>query len=66
MAIDKRDLSRVFQERVSLLIERSGGNLSRFAGDAGVDRSAMTSSCPPDRPGCPGPKPWRGSPRPTA
>ena len=42
MAIDKRDLSRVFQERVSLLIERSGGNLSRFAGNAGVDRSAMT------------------------
>ena len=40
--IDKRDLSRVFQDRVSLLIERSGGNLSRFAGNAGVDRSALT------------------------
>lgn len=42
MAIDKRDLARVFQERVSLLVERSGGNLSRFADGAGVDRSALT------------------------
>ena len=40
--IDKRDLSRLFQERVTLLIERSGGNLTRFAGTAGVDRSALS------------------------
>ena len=40
--LDKRDIARVFRDRVSLLLDRSGGNLSRFAGDAGIDRSALT------------------------
>lgn len=40
--IDKRDLSRVFRERLHQLVHRSGQNQARFAASAGIDRSALS------------------------
>ncbi len=40
--IDKRDLSRVFRERLQLLLARSGQNQASFAASAGIDRSALS------------------------
>ncbi len=40
--IDKRDLAKVFKERLATLVGRHDGNLSRFADRAGVDRSALS------------------------
>ncbi|MEK1854900.1 MAG: helix-turn-helix transcriptional regulator [Phyllobacterium sp.] len=40
--MDKRDLSRLFQERVKSLLTRSGENQSSFAASVGIDRSALS------------------------
>lgn len=40
--MDKRDLSRLFRERIKVLVERSGANQSAFAASVGIDRSAMS------------------------
>jgi transcriptional regulator with XRE-family HTH domain len=40
--MDKRDLSRLFQERVKSLLLRSGDNQSSFAASVGIDRSALS------------------------
>ncbi|ATU91142.1 helix-turn-helix domain-containing protein [Phyllobacterium zundukense] len=40
--MDKRDLSRLFQERVKSLLARSGDNQSSFAASVGIDRSALS------------------------
>jgi transcriptional regulator with XRE-family HTH domain len=40
--IDKRDLSKVFRERLHLLLARSGQNQAGFATSAGIDRSALS------------------------
>ncbi|MBZ9653234.1 helix-turn-helix domain-containing protein [Phyllobacterium lublinensis] len=40
--MDKRDLSRLFQERVKSLLVRSGENQSSFAASVGIDRSALS------------------------
>lgn len=40
--MDKRDLSRLFQTRVKILLERSGENQSSFAASIGIDRSALS------------------------
>lgn len=39
---DKRDIAASFRERLDRLIVRSGLNQSRFATEAGIDRSAMS------------------------
>jgi transcriptional regulator with XRE-family HTH domain len=41
-AVDKRDLSAVFRERLKLLLQRSAGNQTAFAASIGVDRSALS------------------------
>lgn len=41
-AVDKRDLSGVFRERLKLLLQRSGLNQSAFAAEIGIDRSALS------------------------
>lgn len=41
-AIDKRDLSGTFRERLKLLLQRSGLNQSAFASAVGIDRSALS------------------------
>ena len=41
-ALDKRDLSSVFRERLKLLVARSGKNQSAFAASVGIDRSALS------------------------
>ncbi|CAN7382667.1 helix-turn-helix domain-containing protein [Phyllobacterium sp. LjRoot231] len=40
--MDKRDLSRLFQERIKSLLARSGENQSSFAASVGIDRSALS------------------------
>jgi transcriptional regulator with XRE-family HTH domain len=40
--MDKRDLSRLFQERIKSLLNRSGENQSSFAASVGIDRSALS------------------------
>ncbi len=40
--MDKRDLSRLFQERIKSLLMRSGENQSSFAASVGIDRSALS------------------------
>jgi transcriptional regulator with XRE-family HTH domain len=40
--MDKRDLSRLFRERLSGLVNRSGRSQSAFAASVGVDRSALS------------------------
>ncbi|MDR6632881.1 transcriptional regulator with XRE-family HTH domain [Phyllobacterium sp. 1468] len=40
--MDKRDLSRLFQERIKTLLVRSGENQSAFAASVGIDRSALS------------------------
>ncbi|TXR50992.1 helix-turn-helix domain-containing protein [Phyllobacterium endophyticum] len=40
--MDKRDLSRLFQERIKSLLVRSGENQSSFAASVGIDRSALS------------------------
>ncbi|MCV0397928.1 MAG: helix-turn-helix domain-containing protein [Rhizobiaceae bacterium] len=40
--MDKRDLTRVFRERLRLLLSRSGQNQSAFASEVGIDRSALS------------------------
>lgn len=40
--IDKRDSSRLFRERLDLLIARSAMNRSQFAAAVGLDRSALS------------------------
>ncbi|MBZ3692608.1 helix-turn-helix transcriptional regulator [Phyllobacterium calauticae] len=40
--MDKRDLSRLFQERIRSLLNRSGDNQSSFAAAVGIDRSALS------------------------
>ena len=40
--MDKRDLSRLFQERIKILLVRSGENQSAFAASVGIDRSALS------------------------
>jgi len=40
--MDKRDLAELFRDRLTLLLQRRGGNLSHFAANAGVDRSALS------------------------
>jgi len=40
--LDKRDTVSTFQERLSSLIERSNQSQSRFAADAGLDRSTLS------------------------
>ncbi len=40
--MDKRDLSRLFQERIKSLLVRSGENQSAFAASVGIDRSALS------------------------
>lgn len=41
-AIDKRDLSEIFRERLKILLQRSGLNQSAFAATVGIDRSALS------------------------
>lgn len=41
-AMDKRDLSTVFRERLKLLLARSDLNQSAFAAAVGIDRSALS------------------------
>lgn len=45
----KDDLARLFRQRLAQLIAGHPGGLSRFAADAGVDRSALTQFLDPDR-----------------
>lgn len=40
--MDKRDLARLFQERIKSLLTRSGENQSAFAASVGIDRSALS------------------------
>lgn len=40
--MDKRDLSRLFRERLKLMLARSGQNQSAFAASVGIDRSALS------------------------
>jgi transcriptional regulator with XRE-family HTH domain len=40
--MDKRDLSKLFRERLKMLIGRSGLNQSAFAATVGIDRSALS------------------------
>lgn len=40
--MDKRDLARLFQERIKSLLARSGENQSAFAASVGIDRSALS------------------------
>lgn len=40
--MDKRDLARLFQERIKSLLSRSGENQSSFAASVGIDRSALS------------------------
>lgn len=40
--LDKRDLSRLFRERLELLLVRTGQKQARFAAAAGIDRSALS------------------------
>ncbi|MEK1891631.1 MAG: helix-turn-helix transcriptional regulator [Phyllobacterium sp.] len=40
--MDKRDLARLFQERIKSLLARSGENQSSFAASVGIDRSALS------------------------
>ncbi|MBA8900906.1 MULTISPECIES: helix-turn-helix transcriptional regulator [unclassified Phyllobacterium] len=40
--MDKRDLSRLFQDRIRSLLARSGDNQSSFASAVGIDRSALS------------------------
>ena len=40
--MDKRDLSRLFRERIGVLLERSGSSQSAFASSVGIDRSALS------------------------
>lgn len=39
---DKRDVSRLFRERLEHLLQRSGQNRSTFAAKVGIDRSALS------------------------
>ncbi|MCI5077709.1 helix-turn-helix transcriptional regulator [Oricola sp.] len=41
-SIDKRDVSRLFRDRLRTLLARSGQNRSAFAAGVNVDRSALT------------------------
>lgn len=41
-AIDKRDASRLFRERLRQILQRSGQNRSAFAAGVGIDRSALS------------------------
>lgn len=45
--MDKRDLARLFRERLLALIAREGGGLARFARETGVDRSALSQFLDP-------------------
>ncbi len=45
--MDKRELSRLFRERLRSLVARSEGGLARFARDTGVDRSALSQFLDP-------------------
>ncbi len=40
--MDKRDLARLFQERIKSLLSRNGENQSSFAASVGIDRSALS------------------------
>jgi len=40
--MDKRDLSRLFRERLRILVERGGASQSAFAESVGIDRSALS------------------------
>ncbi|MCC2112295.1 MAG: helix-turn-helix transcriptional regulator [Hyphomicrobiales bacterium] len=40
--MDKRDLGRIFRDRLRQLVDRDGGNYSRFAARIGLDRSALS------------------------
>ncbi len=40
--MDKRDLSRIFRDRLQLLLVRTGQKQSRFAASVGIDRSALS------------------------
>ena len=40
--MDKRDLVRIFQERLKMLVARAGTTRSAFAALVGIDRSAMS------------------------
>lgn len=40
--MDKRDLSKLFRERLKVLVARSGANQSAFAEAVGIDRSALS------------------------
>jgi len=40
--VDKRDLSKLFRERLKVLLQRSGSNQSAFAETVGIDRSALS------------------------
>jgi transcriptional regulator with XRE-family HTH domain len=40
--VDKRDVSRLFRERLEILLARSGKTRSAFAEEIGVDRSALS------------------------
>lgn len=42
MDLDKRDVSRLFRDRMEQLLARSGRNRSAFAQEIGVDRSALS------------------------
>jgi transcriptional regulator with XRE-family HTH domain len=46
--MDKRDLCRLFRERLRALLARSEGGLARFARETGVDRSALSQFLDPD------------------
>ena len=40
--MDKRDVSRLFRERLKILVERTGASQSAFAESVGIDRSALS------------------------
>jgi transcriptional regulator with XRE-family HTH domain len=42
MYMDKRDLSRLFQQRLKNLVDRTGSSQTSFAASVGIDRSALS------------------------
>jgi transcriptional regulator with XRE-family HTH domain len=46
--MDKRDLVRRFHERLTVLVDRHGGNLARLAKATGVDRAALRQLLDPE------------------
>ena len=64
---DKRDVAKVFRDRMALLIAQKGYNLNRFSQQIGIDRSALSQFLAPgSRHDCRVPRPCVPSPGPVA